>query len=223
MSGYVLKYNKMDINRLRYKFKGAEVVDENYSQAFQDIFVLSMLDGKRNGVYVEIGAQHGIELSNTYLLETKFDWSGFAVEIVPNLAAGYNNIRKNKCVCVDAVGFDYGGFFEASSFPKQIDYLQVDIEPARQTFNGLRKALVEGYRFSVITFETDIYRQDLAPQQEAMDLLLSQGYELVVRNVHYSGFPFEDWYIDPKVINPEIVGLFRQQNKECAECVFRII
>ena len=35
----------------------------------QDIFVLSMLNGKKNGVYVEIGADQPRVISNTYLLE----------------------------------------------------------------------------------------------------------------------------------------------------------
>ena len=49
------RYFKKDFDRLRHKFIGAEDIENNFSQAFQDLFVLSILDGKKNGTYVEIG------------------------------------------------------------------------------------------------------------------------------------------------------------------------
>ena len=62
------RYFQEDLEKLRYKFNGAETIKNNYSQAFQDMFVLSILDGKKNGTYVEIGGDHGVIISNTYLL-----------------------------------------------------------------------------------------------------------------------------------------------------------
>lgn len=50
------------------------------SQYRQDLFVLSQLDFKRNGYFVEFGATNGIDLSNTYLLEKEFGWSGILAE-----------------------------------------------------------------------------------------------------------------------------------------------
>ena len=38
------------------------------SQYRQDLFVLSELNFKRNGYFVEFGATNGIDLSNTYLM-----------------------------------------------------------------------------------------------------------------------------------------------------------
>jgi hypothetical protein len=40
-----------------------------FSQAGQDLFVLSMLENKSAGVYCEIGGAHPIESNNTFLLE----------------------------------------------------------------------------------------------------------------------------------------------------------
>ena len=40
-------------------------VSENYSQANQDLFVLKVLDFKRNGTYLEIGAYEPVSISNT--------------------------------------------------------------------------------------------------------------------------------------------------------------
>ena len=66
------RYFKKDYDNLRHKFPGAENIENNYSQAFQDMFVLSMLDGKRNGTYVEIGGDHPVVINNSYLLESEF-------------------------------------------------------------------------------------------------------------------------------------------------------
>ena len=50
---------------------GYETIEKNFSQAFQDLFVLTMLNGKKNGIFIEIGAYNGQEISNTFLLEKK--------------------------------------------------------------------------------------------------------------------------------------------------------
>ena len=54
----------------------------NYSksQVFQDLFVLYFLKKKSNGFFIEIGGGNGVDLSNTYLLEKKYGWSGIICE-----------------------------------------------------------------------------------------------------------------------------------------------
>lgn len=50
------------------------------SQLRQEIFVLSELDFKINGFFVEFGATNGVTNSNTWLLEKEFGWQGILAE-----------------------------------------------------------------------------------------------------------------------------------------------
>jgi hypothetical protein len=203
------RYFKKDLEKLRHKFSGVENIENNYSQAFQDMFALSILDGKKDGTYVEIGGDHGVIISNTYLLETQFNWNGVSFEIDPEKVNGYNSIRENKCICADALTFDYTKLFEEKKFPKQIDYLQVDIEPAWQTLNALKALPLDEYRFSVITYETDAYKDGPDFADESRKILASYGYELIVKNVSNQGNPFEDWYVDPTVVDKKLIEMFK--------------
>ena len=218
------RYFKKDFDRLRYQFSGSQDIENNYSQAFQDIFVLSMLSGKKNGTYVEIGGDHPLVINNSYLLESEFGWRGISFEIIQTAVNFYNSLRKNSCLCEDATTADYKKIFEDNNLPKQIDYLQVDIEPAQQTLNALLQLPHDDYRFSVITYESDIYRDGPDCQEEAMKFLESHGYELVVRNVANEGNPYEDWYVDPQIVDAEIISKFKQVgrlSKEAINCVLR--
>lgn len=50
------------------------------SELHQDVFVLSTLNFKREGFFVEFGATNGIDGSNTFLLEKNFGWRGILAE-----------------------------------------------------------------------------------------------------------------------------------------------
>ena len=50
------------------------------SQLSQDLFVISYLNFLKGGYFVEFGASDGIFLSNTYVLENHFHWTGILAE-----------------------------------------------------------------------------------------------------------------------------------------------
>jgi len=68
-------------------------LDASKSQLRQDLFALSQVDFKQGGFFVEFGATDGIELNNSYLMETKFGWSGILAE--PALG-WHENLKHNR-------------------------------------------------------------------------------------------------------------------------------
>ena len=198
------RYFRNNYENLKTKFTGAENIENNWSQSMQDMFVLSMLDGKRDGVYVEIGADQPRVISNTYLLENNFDWSGVSFELDADKVTYFNSIRKNKCLSEDATLYDYKSLFEERNYPKQIDYLQLDIDPAEGTLRALKALPLDDYRFSVITYETDVYSSGADLQDEQIEILESHGYQLVAKNVKCEGNPYEDWWVDPAIVSEDV-------------------
>ena len=220
---YWPRYSKVEHERLKHKFAGSGSVKCNWSQSMQDMFVLMALDGKRYGVYVELGADLPRIINNTYLLETEFDWAGVSFEYDAAKVAFFNTIRRNKCICTDATTFDYKFLFEERNYPKQIDYLQLDLDPAEGTLAALKQLPLDDYRFTAITYETDVYRAGADVQDEEIEILKSYGYELVVRNVANEGNPYEDWWVDPNVVDRAIIDKLKMDGrraKESPECVY---
>ena len=207
--------NKEYAEKLKFKFKNAHLIDKNYSQAHQDIFVLTMLNGKKNGTFLEIGAHDAVIYNNTFLLEQKFDWTGISVDIAHWSKASYEtNNRKSKFLLSNALEIDYEKYLNEIAIEKRIDYLQLDIEPQENTFDCLKKIPLNKFKFSVITFETDVYAGSIKLRDESREYIESMGYLRIVGNIcpDYTNTPFEDWYVDPNVVNAEIFNFFKIEN-----------
>lgn len=75
------------------------------SQARQDLWVMNEVFWyKKNGYFVELGSADGLALSNTFLLEHRYGWSGICVEANP---VSFEELKLNRtadCInaCVDA-------------------------------------------------------------------------------------------------------------------------
>jgi FkbM family methyltransferase len=63
------------------------------SQLGQDLEVLNFYNNKERGFFIEIGASDGIKLSNTYLLETRYNWRGICCEPIPQ---NFEKLVKNR-------------------------------------------------------------------------------------------------------------------------------
>ena len=217
----MIRYTREKIDRLKFKFDGVDNISENFSQAYQDMFVLSILNGKKNGYYLEIGAFDGISLSNTYLLEKQFGWDGISVDIEPAAKFSFNqHQRKGEMIVSDAITLDYSTLLKEKNSPKIIDYLQLDIEPQANTLACLKNIPFDEYDFRVITYETDYYDPASSREEshrilmESREILKSKGYELVVGNICNVSTkdPFEDWYVKPELVDKGVLDIFRSSD-----------
>jgi len=224
--------------RLRFPFVKANRIAESYSQSWQDIFVLSMLEGMRGGRYLEVGAQEPIANSNTYVLHHNFGWSGVSLELDPSHLHKWRRDRPaSNLVIVDALTVDYADalqkwfsapqkpwflpkWFEKATDSSRIDYLQLDIDPSSNTLSVLERLPLDRHRFSVITFETDAYTGDLRARDESREILTRHGYELVAKDVAVlftpvspEPIPFEDWWVDPQVVDREKIATLQKLNE----------
>jgi FkbM family methyltransferase len=78
-----------------------------FSQIKQDLNVLNFYKYKRNGYFVDIGANDGKYISNTYLLEKKYNWTGICIEPAPN---EYDKLTKcRNCICENVALFNSSG------------------------------------------------------------------------------------------------------------------
>lgn len=75
----------------------------SYSQLGQDLRVVEFYKKKENGFFIEIGASDGIQLSNTYLLETQYKWKGICCEPIPSRFEQLVINRPNSICCNEAV------------------------------------------------------------------------------------------------------------------------
>ena len=180
-----------------------------HNKTHQEQFIIDILGKKKNGYYVELGAAHYSNGNNTFLLEQEYDWTGVSFEIVDSMRDEFNANRKNPCMG-DALSFNYVDYFEKNNFPKQIDFLQLDIDAgydnygrpvgnSHWTLQGLIAVPLNTYRFTLITFEHDanMYWRNIKIRDMQREILDSLGYTLVAREVH------EDWWVDPNVITAE--------------------
>jgi len=193
-----------------------------YSQASQDTFITNALLHKRNGYFVEIGSNHPIEINNTFLLETKYNFKGLMVEYDKNYENLYKEHRPNSIYEMnDARNIDYKKLLDDNSFPKNIDYLQIDLDVDNKstldTLFLLNNTVFDTYKFATITFEHDFYRGDFFDTRNtSRHLFKARGYLLVFPDVSTdqgcmgSGWQsFEDWYVHPDLVDMNFINTIK--------------
>jgi len=84
----------MDLMTVMYKN------NRKYSQSGQDAFVINYFKNKRNGTFIDIGANDGVSLSNTYYLEKELGWSGICFEPIPAIFEKLDKART--CIKINA-------------------------------------------------------------------------------------------------------------------------
>lgn len=182
-----------------------------HGQARQDEFVAAVLDEMRGGTFVDIGAGHPVDGSNTYALEKRYAWNGILCDIEHAPAL---RVMRDPINTVIANAFDPSmtAHIHALALPNagRIEYLSLDIEPPIDTLRALVTLPLDAVRFSVITCEHDYYRMPASIKYAMAGILEGYGYVRVAEDVtmlaegdgeKLFAVPVEDWWVDPRVID----------------------
>jgi len=197
---------------------------ETYSQASQDIFVTNVLKHKKNGYFLEIGTNDPIIGNNSYILEKKYNFKGVLVEYEKQYEESYKKYRKNSIYIIDdARKIDYKNTLEINEFPKNIDYLQIDLDvdnkSTLETLLLFDETIFDTYKFATITFEHDFYRGDFFnTRQISREIFKKRGYCLVFPDICTdqgcvgTGWqPFEDWYVHPDLVDMNFINIIKTE------------
>lgn len=190
------------------------MVETTFSQSRQDLFVLNVLNFKRDGTYLEIGCSHPIDINNTYLLEKEYNWTGISIDIDQKHESTWKKCRTNPIIIHDALTFDY------NSMPSNegvVDYLSLDID--EYYVDVLKRIPFDKYTFRVITIEHDAYIYGDKYRVPERDFLHEFGYILVASNVKSHGCVYEDWWVHPRLVNLSQYINFISNEKEFSDII----
>jgi hypothetical protein len=182
---------------------------KSHSQARQDTFAIVASGGKRDGTFVDIGAGHPENGSNTKALE-ELGWRGILcdIETWEELAVARS---QSNVILADALDPDTDAeILKLAGDGGTIDFLSLDLEPPALTLQRLATLPLHRVRFAIACVEHDLYRDPTGSIRAAMrGIMSSHGYRMVAADVMMVGHsdgrmnlvPVEDWWIHPSLVD----------------------
>jgi FkbM family methyltransferase len=153
----------------------------SFSQCGEDLFFQAYF-GDHKGTYIEIGGNHPLRNSNTYLLY-RMGWSGVVVEPIQRLHLKHKQFRPRDIQVMAAGGECSGGL----TFYEMIPSVLSTCEPERasQTVSKGEGLIYREYSVPVMTV-SDIYRKYLPDRQVDLLSIDTEGHDLaVLRGVNW--------------------------------------
>lgn len=192
---------------------------ECLSQAGQDIFAYRISGEKKDGTFLDIGANNPCCFgSNTFSLR-KNGWTGVCIDIMNDYKENCSNY-----IVSDITSIDWEKTLELYPILNSvIDYLSFDVDDATELAIG--HFPFDKIRFRSLTIEHDSYRVGNGLKDKLRILLKKNGYELLCSDimVDYGGIKkFEDWWIDMKEVDPLIYEKFRSNSSLGYDVIERI-
>tara|TARA_B100000242_G_scaffold29228_1_gene17610 strand:+ start:5769 stop:6569 length:801 start_codon:yes stop_codon:yes gene_type:complete len=173
--------------RIKEKDKLFKLISNSKSQIFQDLFVLNELNFKKKGFFIEIGAANGIDLSNTYLLENKFDWDGIVVEPAK---IWRDEIKKNRACTIsyDCIYSESGLKVEFLETTKP-EFSTVNIDSkSKDIHEGYRQKNNKKYELQTISFK-DFSTKYEVPKKIDFLSIDTEGTELeILKSINFEDF-----------------------------------
>ena len=194
-----LTFTQNEHDRYKFKFKGIENIERNYSRHFQDMFVLSILDGQKNGTFVEIGSGHPELFNNTLLLEKEFGWKGISLDNSERMCHIFSRSRNSSLVLADAANTDYKLLFKQHCLEQRIEFLRINAEHA--SLAALKAIPFDKHEFSVLQFQHNAVWWGAEIREESRKILSKIGYILMVSDVAVDEkSSYEDWWVHPDYV-----------------------
>jgi FkbM family methyltransferase len=166
----------------------APILNKSKSQVRQDLFVLSELNFKQNGYFVEFGATNGIDLSNTYLLETEYGWSGILAEPA---TIWHQDLEKNRKAKIDKrCVWKNSGESIAFNETKVAELSTIDSHSSSDFHAKSREG---GNKYSVQTISLmDLLAEHQAPEEIDYLSIDTEGSELeILENFDFQKYRFK--------------------------------
>jgi FkbM family methyltransferase len=111
----------------------------SYSQEGEDIALDRLLEGRRNGFYVDVGCHHPFRFSNSYYFYSR-GWRGICVDALPGTQRLFRRWRRRDIVVESGIASQRG----------ELTYYMFD-EPALNTFDAaLAQERLECTRYKLI-------------------------------------------------------------------------
>lgn len=202
----------------------------SYSQARQDLFAWICRGQSKTGSFVDLGAGHPVNGSNTKLLE-EMGWRGILADI-----ATLDDLVKERSEENEIFGDAFDPNLDATLIELAakstgvIDFLSLDLEPPMLTLQRLVTLPLDRVKFAVACVEHDLYRGNEHIRAAMRGIMESRGYLCVAHDVHMLGYtaslanllPVEDWWIHPDFVNARNArqiakALIQGYEAECVE------
>jgi len=191
------------------------------SQIGQDKWVCEFFNYKREGYFIDLGANDGIWLNNTFYLEQELGWTGLCIEPGETPFAA---LQKNRsCTCLRKFISDKNGMidFEEINYsrprktgtqevesarldtlfalydvPRWIDYISLDVDGPE--YEILTSFPFDKHEVILWTIEHNLFRFGPDLKNRIERLMNSKGYVVAVENVPDGDSIIEDWYVNEK-------------------------
>lgn len=187
------------------------------SQAGQDLFVYKLLvetGTAVTGTFLDVGANHPVDWSNTYELE-KLGWTGCLFENEPNACNMLRALRTSPVLEGDVTKTDWRKFVltRGASF----DYLSLDVDYI--SHGVLLEMLVAGISVRVATIEHNDYNypDGSGPSWATRALMYAKGYSLVAKDVTNNNAKFEDWWVNTQLVDVATANRFLSDGRDGLE------
>ena len=157
------------------------------SQLGQDKFVVDVLNGRRGGFFLDVGASDGISVSNTYALEKVFGWKGICIEP----GQKFIELKKNRnCICVQAAaGPDNGTFIDFLYYDNNPD-LSGNVDTLSNELRGKKNLSAKSVKIKTLSLYY-ILENNHAPKYIDYLSMDTEGYEYeILKNFKFEEYKF---------------------------------